>query len=157
MGYKVAQICLNGHVIIGDTDYADLTAPFCSKCGAKTISHCPKCHAPIRGDYCQSQAVSVLSKAPSYCHNCGEPYAWTESSLSAASELIDEAKALTAEEKTKFKALLSEIISDNPRTTLAATRIAKYLGKLVPTAQETFKQIFYRLAADGAKALIWSV
>lgn len=157
MSYKTAQICLNGHVIIGDVDFIDLTAPFCSKCGAKTITHCPKCCAPIRGDYQHSQAVSVLSKAPAYCYNCGKPYAWTESALNAANELIDEAQGLTSGEKVMFKASLSEIISDTPRTTLAATRVAKYLKKLVPTAQETFKQIFYRLAADGAKALIWSV
>lgn len=67
----------------------------------------------------------------------------------------EEMSELDTEEKTKFKAALPDVIAQTPKTTLAATRISKYLKKVAPTVQETFKQIFYRLAAEGAKILIW--
>ena len=176
--FETAQICLNGHVAtlnyirnIGErTEY-------CPICGKGTIHECPKCNAPIRGaHYTKEQvitSVNVLTHTetravcehladkskyivPAYCYNCGEPYPWTKTAIEAATELIDEQMSeLTAEEKAKFKAALPEVISDTPRTSLGATRIARYLKKVVPTVQETFKQIFYRLAADGARLLIW--
>lgn len=63
---------------------------------------------------------------------------------------------LNVDEKSKFKASLPEIVSNTPFTTLATTRIVRYLKKVKPTAQETFKQIFYRIAAEAAKSLIWN-
>ena len=86
------------------------------------------------------------------CHNCGEPYPWTRS---LASKLIDEEmQELNSEEKSKFKAALPDIITNTPRTALAWKQVSKCLSKIAPTAKETFKQIFYRFAADGAKFLI---
>ncbi|MBE8952795.1 MAG: DUF2321 domain-containing protein, partial [Quinella sp. 1Q7] len=54
----------------------------------------------------------------------------SRAALTAANELIsEEMHELTDDEKSKFKAALPDILNDSPRTTLAATRIAKYLTK----------------------------
>lgn len=157
--YTTAQVCLNGHAVTSDIRCTCELETYCSKCGAKTLTACPNCGTPIRGKY---DAVGELVipcrySPPAYCRNCGEPFPWIKAAFTAADELIsEEMRELADDEKSKFKAALPDILNDSPRTTLAATRIAKYLKKLAPTVQETFKQIFYQLAAESAKVLIWS-
>lgn len=131
--YTTAQICLNGHAVTSDIRCTCELETYCSKCGAKTLTACPNCGTPIRGKYdaVGEPVIPYRYSPPAYCRNCGAPFPW-------------------------IKAALPDILNDSPRTTLAATRIAKYLKKLAPTVQETFKQIFYRIAAEYAKILIWS-
>jgi len=88
--YDTAQICLNGHVITS----ASKTSPklkrrFCDKCGATTITECPKCGANIRGYYHVPGELTVERTyiLPKFCRDCGVAYPWTESSLKAAHEL----------------------------------------------------------------------
>ncbi|MBR0316189.1 MAG: DUF2321 domain-containing protein [Synergistaceae bacterium] len=156
--YNTAQVCLNGHTITCDITSSSLKEKYCSKCGAETIIACPNCNSPIRGRYEVEGVISIgyNYEPPSYCHNCGKPFPWIESAFVAAKELIDEdMQELNDDEKTKFKNALPDIIANTPRTTFSATRITKYLKKITPTVQETFKQIFYRFATDVAKALLW--
>lgn len=158
MNYEQAAICLNGDIITSCLTLEDDLEKFCTICGSAVITACPSCNTLIRGRKKISPWVGIPVKysLPLYCHNCGEPYPWTKSALDAAAELVDEEMSeLDTEEKTKFKAALPDVIAQTPKTTLAATRISKYLKKVAPTVQETFKQIFYRLAAEGAKILIW--
>lgn len=176
--FETAQICLSGHVatLNYERNPGERTL-YCPICGKNTIYNCPKCHAPIRGVHYMKElvttSINVLTheshqviqehqadttkySVPLYCHNCGEPYPWTKSTLDAAAELIDEEMCeLNAEEKSKFKASLPDIIAQTPKTTLAAKRISKWLGKCAPTVQETFKQIFYRIAADVVRISLW--
>ncbi|MBU4311651.1 MAG: DUF2321 domain-containing protein, partial [Candidatus Omnitrophica bacterium] len=50
----------------------------CPKCGAQTISQCPKCSTNIRGyEHIQGVAHSGPSKPPQFCHECGASYPWT--------------------------------------------------------------------------------
>lgn len=51
----------------------------CNKCGEKTISACPSCHAPIPGisddpDVCM---IGFTTDVPEYCANCGKAFPWT--------------------------------------------------------------------------------
>jgi hypothetical protein len=75
------QVCLNGHVInAGSQEYPQYNKDFCDECGAKTITNCPKCNAPIPGDM-QDTGVAVIGfkeAAPDYCQSCGTPFPWTE-------------------------------------------------------------------------------
>src|SRR3546814_2014732 len=48
--YKTACICLNGHLVAGDSRSED-AAPKCPDCGATTISQCPDCSTDIRGTF----------------------------------------------------------------------------------------------------------
>jgi hypothetical protein len=65
--YDTAQVCVNGH-LINDAMHAfpERGRKFCGKCGAATISECPKCKAPSEGI---SGVVSIPSDAdvPSFC------------------------------------------------------------------------------------------
>lgn len=176
--FETAQICLNGHVItLNYGRNVGERADYCPACGKCTIHECSVCHAPIRGAHYTKEVVTTsinvlehtgtravreqradksIYNVPAYCYKCGEPYPWTKAAFNAATELIDEEmNELTREEKATFKAALPDIVAQNSRTNLAAKKISGFLKKIVPTAQEAFKQIFYRLAAEGAKLLIW--
>src|SRR6188474_3419978 len=98
--YNVAQICRNGHVV---TEYAAsqpaTREKFCARCGSPTILACEHCEATIRGDY-QVPGVIGFShyERPAFCHNCGQPYPWTEGALEAAREIADELDNLSPDE-----------------------------------------------------------
>lgn len=127
--YDVAQICLNGHCITGAArTYPSDRQNFCDKCGAATIMECPECHADIRGEY---QADGLLNFAafpvPAYCSNCGKPYPWTKSAIEAVAELIQEDEEMQEAAKEALVASLPDVITETPRTNLAATRVRKAL------------------------------
>jgi hypothetical protein len=113
-GYDVAQVCLNGHVV----NFLTGTQPehnknFCSTCGEKTIVQCTHCNAKMRGHYHTVGAISFLPEvAPSFCHNCGEPYPWMEDRLRIAKELLDHDDKLSLEEREKLWDLLRYVMSD---------------------------------------------
>ena len=178
--FETAQICLQGHVVTSNYERnVGERTPFCSACGERTIHECPNCHAPIRGTHYVKKPVTTVKnaffqmkhqvlrerrgdrepyKVPAYCHNCGAPFPWTQSAIAEASDLVEkEMPELSTDEKAEFKAALPKVISDTPLTTRAAKMISRLLKKVAPTANETFKQIIYRLAADGAKVLIWGL
>jgi REase_DpnII-MboI/Uncharacterized protein conserved in bacteria (DUF2321) len=76
----VMQVCLDGHVINDSYHkYPDCNKDFCDKCGAKTITSCPKCSHPIPGDM-QDTGVVMLGgfreNAPDFCQYCGEKFPW---------------------------------------------------------------------------------
>lgn len=128
--YHVAQICLNGDCISDRIDDSEeLSQKYCKKCGAKTITACPNCNAPIRGDY-ETDGIAVLGweyKVPAFCCECGSPYPWTKSALEAAEQLIKEDDKLTDDIKNKVIESLPDIISETPKTQLAASRFKRAL------------------------------
>lgn len=73
------QVCLKGHVInAGTQKNPQYNKDFCDLCGAKTITNCPNCNAPIPGDM-QDNGVVVMgftNLAPAYCQSCGMPFPW---------------------------------------------------------------------------------
>jgi len=105
------QVCLNGHVInAGFQKYPQYNKEFCDKCGAKTITNCPKCNAPIPGDM-QDTGVAVIGglgkTAPDYCQNCGEHYPWkTENEI-----LIDKEKPIELLQRifSKFHSIVKQL------------------------------------------------
>ena len=159
MEYETAAICLSGHTITPNLTNLEELPKFCIHCGEKVITACPSCNAPIHGAEKVSAWVreGIFYSFPHYCYNCGKAYPWTATAIKTAEELIDEEmQELTAEEKSKFKADLPCVISKTPKTNLAIKHISKFLKKVSPIAQETFKQIFYRFATDVAKTALWA-
>ena len=77
--HDVAQICLNGHVANSETkERPDASRPFCSECGAATITECPNCRTEIEGEYHMEGVVDFTEfKPPAFCPACGKPYPWT--------------------------------------------------------------------------------
>ena len=88
--YDTAQICLNGHVITSASKaFPTRKRQLCDKCGAPTITECPKCGASIRGYY-HVPGELILDRTyrlPKFCRDCGVAYPWVESSLKVAHEL----------------------------------------------------------------------
>ncbi len=155
--YQLGQICLNGHPITGSADaYPEFAKNFCPDCGQATITKCLKCEVNIQGSY---YAPGVLSyrgyESPAFCHNCGSPYPWTEEKLKAAQELIYEDEELSDDQKEILNKTLPDLVSETPRTQLAATRFKKIVNKAVNFTGEGLKQILIEIAAESAKKMLW--
>ena len=83
---------------------------------------------------------------PSYCRKCGNSFPWTEAALAAATELVQEEEQLSDQDKLTLTSSLPELVSDTPRTTLAATRVQRIAGKV----GGAFKAAMYKFAVDCA-------
>jgi len=155
--YDVAQICVNGHTITRSLKIApQRSKKFCDKCGAPTITGCQRCGADIRGVYHMGIAIGGPSPpAPSFCHDCGAPYPWTEKGLEAARELVGELEGLTEEEKAVLAKDLDDIIADTPKTIVAATRWKRVLSEIGREAAHAFRGIFIEIASETAKKILW--
>jgi hypothetical protein len=141
--YHTALICKNGHVISDSIDSSpEFYEKYCSNCGAESIRQCERCNTAIRGDY-EVEGVLDLTgrrmKAPSFCHNCGNLFPWSEARMQAAKELLDLTE-LETEEKNGFETSLKDISTDSPRTKLGALSIKKLLGKI--NSQEMRSALF---------------
>jgi hypothetical protein len=126
--YSIAQICLNGHCISPSVDRSpERSQNHCRDCGAKTITQCPACNENINGTYNVPGVVAIGFEyhVPSYCHNCGKPYPWTNRAIEAAEALIDEDDGLSPDEKGKLSESLTDIITETPKTQLASARFKK--------------------------------
>lgn len=156
----VAQICLNGHLVNEATKNApEFSSKFCGKCGQPTIDRCPTCKAHITGRYQATKKPSAISSpqslVPLYCHDCGKPYPWTQLTLDTAKELVSEEDGLTPEEKASITENLPDIITQTPRSPLAATRVKTAMEKMSGVGKEGFKQLLSDITTESSKRLIW--
>jgi geranylgeranyl diphosphate synthase type II len=112
--WDTAQICLNGHVITSASRISpELKRQFCDKCGAATITECPKCGANIPGYYHVPGELTLARtyKLPKFCRECGAAYPWTESSLKAGHELaLEEARPEEQREQEPKTSTTSDIV-----------------------------------------------
>lgn len=156
--YRVAQICLNGHVITDSADaHPEKRENFCTKCGAKTIMNCPNCNESIRGYYYVPGVLSVgRYKKPLFCHNCGQPYPWTVESLEAAKELINLDSNLTNDDKHILSKSLNDIVYETPRTQVAIRRFKAITAKALSTTADGLKQLLIEIVSESVKKAIWS-
>lgn len=154
--YETAQICLEGHVLTSAL-IPSTSKKFCNICGSETIHCCPECQRPIRGELKVAgiDRVGLCYELPYFCIECGKPYPWTVSMLKAAKDYVEEIELLDADEKQMFKSSLDDVIVENTRTHLAATRIRRLLNKTTPLYKEGFKQLFVGIVVEAAKRLIW--
>lgn len=151
--YHLAQICLNGHMINDCIDTApEFNQNFCSKCGAKTITACPSCNAPLHGDYTCEEVFS-FSETPveAYCYNCGSPYPWTETVLETANAIIHEDELLTEEQMQQFYACLPDLLTDTPKTRLALIRFKKFVGKAASATSAALYDILKDIVSEAIK------
>lgn len=143
MGYYLTgQVCLNGHPITSDAS-SGLSQPFCSECGAATITHCPNCNAAIHGRY-EEPSVVVFGnsyKPDAYCYSCGRPYPWTEAAIKNTALVIQEDEELSDTLKASLESSLPDVVSETPGTNLAVIRMKKALataGKFTVDALRQF-------------------
>ncbi len=157
--FDVAQICLNGHLVNEASKKSpQFSSKFCRKCGQRTIDKCPLCKAHISGLYQATGTPNIISPespVPLYCHDCGKPYPWTQTTLDTAIELISGEDGLTPEEKATITKSLPDIITQTPRTPLAATKVKAVMEKMSGVGKEGFKQLLSDITTESAKPLIW--
>ena len=149
----VAQICRNGHLILGSLNrFPQFRQSFCTDCGAATINECQTCHWPIEGIGERAWMEGGGPYRPrKFCEECGTPFPWTETALSAAKEYTDDLDQLSAEEKNALKGTFDDLTSDTPRTPVAANRFKKFIAKVGPVAGSVLQKIVETVATEAAK------
>lgn len=149
-GYDISQICMSGHIISDRIGYySDKSKPFCVQCGEKTIIACPSCKSNIHGAYTPHGSYNIIHmrQAPSFCHNCGKPYPWTESKIQTAIQIFAEFGGLDDEEMKQTEEDLKNIARDVPQSELSAMRIKKIWENGKAIAYETVMEFASRTAA----------
>jgi hypothetical protein len=57
--------------------------------GKPTITKCPICKTPIKGDYYNPNIIDLTTfESPKFCRGCGKLFPWTETKLNAAKEVL---------------------------------------------------------------------
>lgn len=141
------QMCMRGHVLNEQARWnPDANMKFCPQCGGASIIECSICHGPI------TSAGNPYREfiRPAFCAECGKPFPWTETGLSAADELTDELD-LSAAEKSTLKGDIRDLTSDTLRTPLAASRFKKFMAKITPETGKALLQIVVSVATEEAK------
>ena len=155
--YQTAQICPNGHVATDSANrYPEQKERFCSRCGEETLTNCPHCQTPIRGDYYVEGVLAVGGyEPPGFCHNCGAKFPWTERKISAAVELLEAGGTLSKEELQQFQQDLSELTKDSPKVQVASLRFKNMMKKVGESAASGVRDIVVDILSEAAKKAIW--
>jgi hypothetical protein len=153
-GYDTAQVCGNGHLISNRAESAPrYRQEYCSKCGARTLTHCGHCERKIRGHLHRSGIHETL--IPKFCHACGKPYPWTEKGIDAAKQLLAEADQLTVAERESLNSSLNDLVRDTPSTPVAVNRFKKLLPKAGHEIAEAVRSIIVDIASEAVKKSLW--
>jgi hypothetical protein len=156
--YRIAQVCPNGHVATTAADAnPELREAYCSQCGEETLTNCPKCRAPIRGDYYVEGVFGFggVYEPPTFCHNCGTAFPWTERKVAAAVELVEVGADLSPAEVQQFKDDLTELTKDSPKTQVASLRFKKVMAKVGNSVASGVRDIVVDVLSEAAKKAIW--
>jgi len=151
--YETALICLNGHVITSRLEsFPEMLTPRCSRCGETTTSKCPHCQAGIRGYHYIEGVIAIAPYVlPLFCHNCGNPYPWTERKMDAVNRIIDLNKKLKESEKEKLKKAIDELVKETPNQDLAVMIFKKLVQKMGKETWELIKPILIELLSEIMK------
>jgi hypothetical protein len=88
---------------------------------------------------------------PGYCTKCGKPYPWTTATIAAATELADELEGLADEDRVTLKENVSDLLTDTPRTEVAATKVRKVLKRIGPAAFEAIRAVLINVVTEAVK------
>ena len=163
--YDTQQVCENGHQI---TDCYNISPEkqkrFCQKCGAVTITACPGCDEGIQGAQIkvsqswtdartgrQTMIPTTGADVPSYCHNCGKPYPWTENKIATAIQIFAESGNLNDDEKKTIEEDINNIAKDIPQAELSAMRIKRIWEKCGTVAYNVIMEFASKTAAEILK------
>jgi hypothetical protein len=131
-----------------------MSKPYCEDCGEKTIRACPSCNAAIQGFFWGGGGFSYY--VPKHCHQCGNPFPWTESKRAAALEFFAEELDMKAEEqREELKRDLDALAAEQPRTQVAALRIKRLLGKVGRDAAGMARDILKDIISETARKVIY--
>ncbi|HUI93989.1 MAG TPA: DUF2321 domain-containing protein [Chitinivibrionales bacterium] len=91
----------NGHIINSlKNQYPANNKKFCEKCGCPALDNCDKRNQPIR-----ENRIGVASGyiRPAFCHNCGNPFKWTQIKIETAIEIASNAERIDETDKEIIK------------------------------------------------------
>lgn len=154
--FNGAMFCENGHCIddcICNDGEAKMQS-FCTMCGALVLSNCPLCNAPIKGLDIWLKADGQQLTTPKYCYHCGEAYPWTLRWLDSARELIAYDETINDENKKQLCDSLPDIISETPKTKLAARKLEQLLLSAGKFTAEGIRQFALDFGCDLAKKML---
>lgn len=155
MSYDVAQICENGHVINSwSMSSPEYNEKFCNKCGIPTITNCLHCKAVIRGNILDDYPI-LNFEAPKFCSNCGNPYPWTQSRLTAAIELAGELESIDENDKAILVKSINDLVKDTPSAPIAATRFKRIMVKVGKTTSSMFRDILVDVLSEAARKALF--
>lgn len=124
---------------------------FCSECGSPTITKCQHCGSEIRGYYNVPGVIAIPHYSlKAYCHQCGQPYPWTEARLKAAEELILLGEVPEAD-KQALIADLPALTVDTPRTPVAMARMSRFLSRAGAPIAAAVRDILVDIAGETVK------
>lgn len=153
--YHVAQICGNGHLVTAYADdYQHYRENYCSMCGSKTIMQCPNCNQPIKGRLRDGYDFGDFV-IPKYCYNCGTPYPWTKDRIEATKELMQLELKLSDDDLTALSTDIYSLVTDSPRTQVAAVKFKSILAKAGTVTASAVKDILVDIISESAKKVIW--
>lgn len=144
--YETSIICTAGHFISSGGNIQ--ANKFCRDCGAPTINACQNCNTPIRGRYVMDGVLDLTnySYVPSYCHECGTPYPWTEKLLEKTRKLIFLDDVLTEQEKLDLFDSAKNIMIESESTSVDVSIFKRLSNK----ASDFLKDAMYKFAVDVA-------
>lgn len=156
--YDVQQVCENGHIRNDTIKYCpEANEEYCTLCGKKTITQCPKCSTDIRGAMLISRPrgrpspCESLTVAPAYCLSCGKPYPWTENKILIAIQIFAEFGDLDKNEKKTIEQDIHNIAKDIPQAELSAMRIKRIWEKYGNIAYNVIMEFASKTAAEVLK------
>ena len=150
--YHTAQVCLEGHLLTGSiqTDPGRMQK-FCGRCGSETITNCPGCEKPIRGDYYGPGYCSPCHHPPLYCYACGAPLPWTETKIRAAVEVFVEFGSLEEAECKTIEADIANIARGTAAAELSARRVKRIWDRAGQIGYEILMEFATKTAAEMLK------
>jgi hypothetical protein len=153
-GYDTAQVCPNGHVANSTMQLLpEMNRKYCEACGEATLTACPGCGHPIRGEF--NGIGFAKYQPPAFCRNCGKPFPWTERTLEAARELASEAENLSAEEQKEFAGTIDDLVRELPRTQGAAMRFKRLATKAGSVTAGALRDVLVDIVSETARKAIW--
>ena len=149
--YYDAQICTKGHVQTS-TGFPFTPGEYCSRCGALSITDCPHCKAPIRGQIVGNRLSAY--KSPSFCHKCGRPYPWMKERLDTARAILYHDGKLTIYDRNGLWDLLQYVISDPKSDLVPAKRklIEINLAKAASVTREFVLDLLAKIVVETERA-----
>jgi hypothetical protein len=156
-GYDTMEVCIEGHQTTSmATSFPEGREPFCSKCGAKTITLCPECSATIRGFYHVPGFLSTSeTPVPNNCHACGTAYPWRQTAIASAIEILE--MQMEGQDVTGINALIHTVVVDSPRAEVAALKLKRMVGKLAKSTYDVAIKVISDIASHTAKKTLWLI
>lgn len=165
--FEKALICINGHILTSCLSENRHLEPLnhCRKCGGGIVSRCSNCEVDILGcEYHEYESWATHNtdtyyhessfELPAYCHNCSNPYPWTEAALKEISEIIALSDELDDVEKAILREMFPNDLIDGSSTVSSALRIAKILKPVADTIGEALKAAIASKVTDRALVFI---